>query len=393
MPGYSEFKEGTTFPNDGRVTVIGGVDGSGLVVPLAATASGGQGSFVESSGNLDMTSAASALTVDCDGASSVCVQFTRTAQTGSIQVQGSVDGTNFEAFNVHRRTGSGPSAAGSASVDVTTGSATLIAPVHGFKKVRVIVSSTGTGSLPVIINASSQVPGVLHGIMPGTGAVNLGKSEDAAHTSGDVGVMALAVRNDTNSSAFAGTNFDYCPISVTNRGAVHSVLVSESGNTGSPVRLEDDALASASGTLVVGSQSATSITSDVGTSGDLAFLKSDMLGRLHVNPYGAAPGQFFNAVSAAETGTGDRQIVAAGAANVRHYVTDLIIVNRSANASEISIKDGTTVVLRAHVGANSSKEISLKTPIRGTAATALNFAMTTTATDTIVTALGFSVID
>ena len=34
-------------------------------------------------------------------------------------------------------------------------------------------------------------------ITPGTAATNLGKAEDAAHTTGDVGVMALSVRSNT----------------------------------------------------------------------------------------------------------------------------------------------------------------------------------------------------
>ena len=51
-------------------------------------------------------------------------------------------------------------------------------------------------------------------VVPGTGATNLGKAEDAAHSSGDVGVMSLAVRNDTL-AALAGTEGDYAPVSYT----------------------------------------------------------------------------------------------------------------------------------------------------------------------------------
>lgn len=49
-------------------------------------------------------------------------------------------------------------------------------------------------------------------VIPGVGATNLGKAEDAVHASGDVGVMALAVRNDAG-SAFAADG-DYVPLSV-----------------------------------------------------------------------------------------------------------------------------------------------------------------------------------
>lgn len=55
-------------------------------------------------------------------------------------------------------------------------------------------------------------------IVPGTAAASLGKAEDAAHTTGDTGVMALGVRNDAG-TAFAADG-DYVPISVDASGAV-----------------------------------------------------------------------------------------------------------------------------------------------------------------------------
>lgn len=49
--------------------------------------------------------------------------------------------------------------------------------------------------------------------IPGTGATNLGKAEDAAHASGDTGVFALAVRNDNLATTY-GADQDYAPIAV-----------------------------------------------------------------------------------------------------------------------------------------------------------------------------------
>lgn len=46
-------------------------------------------------------------------------------------------------------------------------------------------------------------------VTPGTAATNLGKAEDAAHSSGDTGVMALAVRQDTMAALAA--DGDYVP--------------------------------------------------------------------------------------------------------------------------------------------------------------------------------------
>lgn len=55
-------------------------------------------------------------------------------------------------------------------------------------------------------------------IVPGSAATNLGKAEDAAHTSGDVGVMALGVGNVAQAS-FAADG-DYIPIATDLKGNV-----------------------------------------------------------------------------------------------------------------------------------------------------------------------------
>ena len=57
-------------------------------------------------------------------------------------------------------------------------------------------------------------------IVPGTGATNLGKAEDAAHSSGDTGVMALAVRNDVLES-LGGSDGDYAALQVTKTGSLN----------------------------------------------------------------------------------------------------------------------------------------------------------------------------
>lgn len=78
--------------------------------------------------------------------------------------------------------------------------------------VRVLVAGSTAGA-SLTINA----------ITPGTGATNLGKAEDAAHTSGDVGVMALGVRNDTG-AVLAGSDGDYLPFTTDATGALRTDL-------------------------------------------------------------------------------------------------------------------------------------------------------------------------
>jgi hypothetical protein len=73
------------------------------------------------------------------------------------------------------------------------------------------------GALPAGTNNIGDVD--VLSVVPGTGATNLGKAEDAAHTTGDVGVMALAVRFDAG-GAIAGTDLDYSPLQVDASGAL-----------------------------------------------------------------------------------------------------------------------------------------------------------------------------
>lgn len=90
----------------------------------------------------------------------------------------------------------------------TTGSGTATGAL------RVELPTNGTGVLASIGSITSS-------IVPGTGATNLGKAEDAPHTSGDVGVMALCVANESNTARAA--NNDYLPIASDTEGNVRMV--------------------------------------------------------------------------------------------------------------------------------------------------------------------------
>ena len=62
-------------------------------------------------------------------------------------------------------------------------------------------------------------------ITPGTGANNLGKAEDDPHSSGDVGVAAMSVRQDT-AAALGGVDGDYQPLVTDGNGRLHTRDVS-----------------------------------------------------------------------------------------------------------------------------------------------------------------------
>lgn len=67
------------------------------------------------------------------------------------------------------------------------------------------------------------------GIIPGDTPTSLGKNEDAAHASGDTGVMLLAVRKDS-AAALAGTDGDYIPLTTDSTGRLRiAALPASSG--------------------------------------------------------------------------------------------------------------------------------------------------------------------
>jgi len=89
----------------------------------------------------------------------------------------------------------------------------------------------------LFINSISSI----FSVTPGTTATALGKAEDAAHASGDTGVMSLCVRTDT-AAARATTDGDYIPCTTDAAGRIHTtnpaidgtkikaMLVDSSGN-------------------------------------------------------------------------------------------------------------------------------------------------------------------
>lgn len=75
-------------------------------------------------------------------------------------------------------------------------------------------------------------------IVPGTGATNLGKAEDAAHVSGDTGVLALAVRQAAD-TPLSDTDGDYEPLQTDASGFLKVNIKAGAGSGGTAIA--DDA--------------------------------------------------------------------------------------------------------------------------------------------------------
>ena len=171
--------------------------------------------------------------------------------------------------------------------------------------------------------------------IPGTGATNLGKAEDGAHTSGDTGVMLLGVRNDTPNAALAGTDLDYSPIGLYRDGSIR-VAPPES---------------------------------------DFAVLGSNSVKKYYTNAGAVTDG-----------------IVWSPAAGKRWYVTD-IYINISA-AATITLEDdlvaGDSAVWKGEFAANSGWSHSFSTPLFS-GEDAADLIITTSAGNVYVTVTGYEI--
>lgn len=260
--------------------------------------------------------------------------------TGALTAQVSVDGINWISLG------------GTSILNVNTGGflATITSALQsvfqidvvGFNYFRISANAAVTGSVVVSIALSeaTALMGIDTALPAGTaalGSVTLGapltatttsitKAEDAVHATADSGVMMLGVQYPTLTAPNAA--------------------------------------------------------------GDYSFVQLDDLAKQVTTPY--APGaNMVQGTTAAIVNTSDNAVIAAGAAGVRNYITSVTVTNSSAIASVVEVKDGSTVLARLYAPANGDRHYEFPIPLRGTAATIVNVACLTTATNTYITAVGF----
>ncbi len=218
----------------------------------------GQGSQTAINNNVVLATAGTGTTDTLNGTTgisfrSVSFQVTPAAGTvtaGVITFEGSNDNTNFVSIFLSDRanvtaipvatitlaastsryfTGAIPFRYFRARISTgitgtTTGvQAFTVFSVIPFSDPRLTVSQATAGSLNATVAGSLTTVSTvttLSGtttLTPGTGAANLGKAEDAVHTSGDVGVFALGVRADTLADV-SGATGDYTQMTTDLKG-------------------------------------------------------------------------------------------------------------------------------------------------------------------------------
>ena len=112
-----------------------------------------------------------------------------------------------------------------ANADAASETGSISAKLRFIAATGIPVTSLPTLAAVTTVSTVTNVATIGTSVTPGTAAANLGKAEDAAHTTGDVGVMALAVRAAAPTERSAGpTDGDYEPLAVNERGAVWASL-------------------------------------------------------------------------------------------------------------------------------------------------------------------------
>lgn len=107
-------------------------------------------------------------------------------------------------------------------------------------------------------------------------------------------------------------------------------------------------------------------------------------------PY-SIPEMDWQVAPAALTTTADTVLKAAGAAGIRNYCTAVQMKNIGTVATQIVIKDGAVTIWSGYLPASmvTADVITFPTPLRGSAATALNIACITTGASVYVSAQGY----
>jgi hypothetical protein len=130
------------------------------------------------------------------------------------------------------------------------------------------------------------------------------------------------------------------------------------------------------------------------TSGRGVDLMATLIGALVNKPFSIPEADWQYAGAAGGiTGTADVVLKAAAGSGIRNYVTSIDLRNAHATvATEVVIKDGSAVMWRQLLPAAMAAPVNITfpTPLRGSAATAVNFACLTTGAQVYVNAQGYA---
>lgn len=124
-------------------------------------------------------------------------------------------------------------------------------------------------------------------------------------------------------------------------------------------------------------KSATTMPAAVSAAGDTCDFVTTMNGAQVVSPFSTPDSRIRG--SAALTLTSDVAVIASAGAGLRNNISDIVAIN-TGTAVDLIVKDGSTEIFRITLPQNVPVSISLNSPLRGTAATAVNCALSAAGT-------------
>lgn len=271
------------------------------------------------------------------------------------------------------------------NVDITAGSGTtiladeLVHATYGTGKaqaVKLLLGSAGTG-VDAVGGTGVDATGVMRvslatnvGLPAGTAA--LGKVKITT----DAGTVVDPVA--AGSAAMTGS----VPVTIATDDTIKAPLAGiahDSADSGNPIKVGAKAI----------SAEITAVTAN-----DRSNLHTDLAGKLLVLPY-ANPENFVSgAITSAMTGTTSTSLIAAPAAGLRNYITQITVSNAHATVgTDIAIQDGsggTTLYTIPAAAVYGGAVVTFPTPLRQpTTATAIFCANVTTGASTKVSASGY----
>jgi len=262
------------------------------------------------------------------------------------------------------------------TLNTMTGGSTIgadeITSVH-YQRVKLIQGADGVNDGDV----SSAAP--LNVTVP-TAATSIAKAEDAVHASGDVGVMALAVRDDTIGPA-SGAEGDYEPLHTDANGALwvsQLGVAHDAPDTGFPIKGGGKAISSLAGVTLVASLDRTDQYCD--------------LDGAQMVKQGCPFGDILSERVSNTDGASTALAVFGATASAKNFITTIIGYNTSASGCYVDIRDGTagSILMTLPLPAGGGCAISFPVPLKqSTANTALAFDVSAATTTVYLTFLGF----
>lgn len=185
-------------------------------------------------------------------------------------------------------------------------------------------------------------------------------AEDAAHSSGHTGFMPLGVRNDTHTAAFSGTDGDYTPLGLDSTGkmGIRGTFAEDAAHTSGDLGIQ------------VFSVRADTPAATSGTTGDYQPLITDANGRLYDRAQDDGPawtsvfGVGGACFSSADQSGSAANVTDAPTSGQKLVITDLVVSAAAAMVVTFTEETSGTIIFKVCLAANSTVVISPRSKIK-----------------------------